>query len=251
MLTMMIVDDSTLFREALEQALSDTFTIHSFSNGREALEAAPQIKPDVVILDLMLPELDGITLLHEIRNTGLRPVVLAVTRFFNEYVLESAQELGIGYIIRKPCTPAAVSQRVRDLCRRVDSMPEKSMTPAQYVTEQIRLLRFSPRHNGTDYLKEAVLLMYQKADISITKELYPTVGTLFGHNALQVERSIRTAINTAWNQSEKENWLRLFPPDSEGNVPRPSNGILITRLAEDLREQFTQQPEKNERCSSV
>lgn len=246
-LTLMIVDDSALFREALEKALSDTYTICSFSNGKEALEAAPGIKPDVMILDLMLPELDGLTLLYEIRNAGLRPTVLAVTRFFNEYVMESAQELGVGYIIRKPCTPAAVSQRVRDLCRRQNSKQEKSADLVQYVTEQIRLLHFSPRHNGSGYLKEAVLLMFQKPDISITKELYPSVGAQFGCNALQVERSIRSAVNAAWNRPGNENWARLFPPDSEGAIPRPSNGILIARLVEDLRDRIAQETEKNEK----
>lgn len=241
-LTLMIVDDSALFREALEKTLSDAYTIYSFGNGKAALEAAPELKPDVMILDLMLPELDGISLLHEIRNAGMQPAVLAVTRFFNDYVLESAQELGIGYIIRKPCTIAAVSQRVRDLSRRRNSIPEKPLEPGLYVTEQIRLLRFSPRHNGSDYLKEAVLLMFQKPDISITKELYPSVGSLFCRSALQVERSIRSAINAAWNQPGKENWARLFPPDLEGSIPRPSNGILIARLAEDLRERLNQEP---------
>lgn len=246
-LTLMIVDDSALFREALEEALSDAYTIYSFSNGREALEAATDVKPDVMILDLMLPQLDGVTLLHEIQSAGLRPMVLAVTRFFNEYVLESAQELGIGYIIRKPCTPAAVSQRVRDLCRRLNSRLEKPVDPVQYVTEQIKLLRFSPRHNGSNYIREAVLLMYQRPNISITKELYPSVGAQFGSNALQVERSIRSAINAAWKQPGKDRWAQLFPPDSQGHIPRPSNGVLIARLAEDLRAKLNQESEENEK----
>lgn len=246
-LTLMIVDDSALFREALKEALSDTYVIYSFCNGKEALEAAPDVRPEVMILDLMLPELDGVTLLHEIQRAGLRPMVLAVTRFFNEYVLESAQELGIGYIIRKPCTPAAVAQRVCDLCKRMNSRPEKPVDPVQYVTEQIQFLRFSPRHNGSDYLREAVLLMCQRPNISITKELYPTVGAQFGSNALQVERSIRSAINAAWNQPGKDRWARFFPPDPDGHISRPSNGLLIARLAEDLRLKLAQQPEENEK----
>ena len=92
----MIVDNSEEFRQALDQVLCDTYEVHHCSNGRQALETAPQINPDVIILDLMLTELDGVTLLHEIRRAGLRPMVLAVNRFFNDYVLESAQELGIG-----------------------------------------------------------------------------------------------------------------------------------------------------------
>lgn len=239
----MIVDDSALFREALEKVLSDAYAIYSFSNGKEALEAAPGVKPDVMILDLMLPELDGVTLLHEIRNTGLRPMVLAVTRFFNEYVLDSAQELGIGYIIRKPCTPEAVSQRARDLSKRINFRPEMPMDPVQFVTEQIKRLRFSPRHKGSEYIKQAVLLMWRQPDISFTKELYPAVAARFGCNSLQVERSIRSAIQAAWSQSGNDCWARFFPPKPDGTIPRPTNGNLIARLAEALREKIGEDPE--------
>lgn len=240
----MIVDNSEEFRQALDQVLCDTYEVHHCSNGRQALETAPQINPDVIILDLMLTELDGVTLLHEIRRAGLRPMVLAVTRFFNDYVLESAQELGIGYIIRKPCTPAAVSQRVRDLTKRLNDKKVKPINPQAYVTEQIEALKFSPRHNGSEYLKEAVLMMCRQPNISITKELYPSVGAMFGGTALQVERSIRTAINAAWSQQNTQSWAALFPAGPDGTIPRPSNGTLIARLAADLREKLEENGEK-------
>ena len=240
----MIVDNSEEFRLALEQVLCDAYEVCHCSNGRQALEIAPQIKPDVIVLDLMLTELDGVTLLHEIREAGLRPMVLAVTRFYNDYVLESAQELGISYLIRKPCDPAAVSQRVRDLTKRLDAKPSKPINPQAYVAEQIKSLMFSPRHRGSDYLKEAVLMMCRKPDISITKELYPAVAAMFGGTALQVERAIRTAINAAWSQQGTQRWAQLFPAEADGTIPRPSNGTVIARLAEDLREKLEESEEK-------
>ena len=243
-LTLMIVDDSEDFRLALEAALSDAFRIVQCCNGRQALDTAPQVRPDVMILDLMLTEVDGVTLLHEIRRAGLHPIVLAVTRFFNGYIMESAQELGIGYLIRKPCSPAAVSQRVRDLTKRLNDRPVKPINPQTYVTEQIESLKFSPRHNGSEYLKEAVLMMCRQPDISITKELYPSVGAMFGGTALQVERSIRTAINAAWSQQNTQSWAALFPAGPDGTIPRPSNGTLIARLAADLREKLEENGEK-------
>lgn len=242
-LTLMIVDNSEDFRLALDNMLRDSYEIYHCSNGRQALEAAPRIKPDVIILDLMLTEVDGVTLLHEIRNAGLRPMVLAVTRFFNDYVQETAQELGIGYIIRKPCDPAAVSQRVRDLTKRLNNRPSKPINSQAYVAEQIKKLKFSPRHNGTDYLREAVLMMCRQPDISITKELYPSVGAMFGSNAPQVERSIRSAINAAWRQQGAA-WAVFFPSEPDGTIPRPSNGTVIARLACDLREKLEEYEEK-------
>lgn len=246
-LSMMIVDDNALFRESLESVLSDAYEIHSYGSGAQAVEAAAMVKPDVIVLDLMLPELDGVTLLHEIQAMGLRPMVLAVTRFVNEYVMDCAQELGIGYIIRKPCTPQAVSQRVRDLTKRLNPGPGMSFDTGQYLSERIRLLHFSPRHNGSAFLKEAVLLMYRQPGISLTKELYPAVGARFGYSAAQVERSIRNAVNAAWHQPDSGSWGSLFPPRPDGSIPRPSNGNLIAKLAEELRSKIGNQPEKYEK----
>lgn len=234
----MIVDSCEDFRLSLEQILSDAFRIYHCSNGKQALEAIPLVNPDVIVLDLMLTEVDGITLLQEIQNAGLRPKVLAVTRFYTDYVLECAHELGIGYIMRKPCSPEAVSQRVRDLNRRMNGKPSKPDNPAQYVTERIKFLQISPRHKGFEYLKEAVMMMYSRPDISITKELYPNVGALFGSTAFQVERSIRSAINAAWERQDVPSWSELFHPGPDGSIPRPSNGTVICRLADDLRERM-------------
>lgn len=234
-LTMMIVDNSEDFRLALENVLSDAYIIHHFGNGRQALDFALKNAPDVIILDLMLTEVDGVTFLHELRNAELRPIVLAVTRFFNDYILESAQELGIGYIIRKPCTPAAVSQRVRDLSKRLNSKTA-AINHSAYVTEQLKELMFSPRHKGFEYLKEAVLLMYRQPDVSLTKVLYPAVGAPSGNSGIQVERSIRSAISAAWNHNNTQRWSELFPPGADGTASRPTNGAVISRLAEQLRE---------------
>lgn len=248
-LTVMIVDTSEEFRLALESALSDAYRIYSYSNGRLALEAAPKIKPDMVILDLMLTEVDGVTLLHEIRRAGLRPMVLAVTRFYNDYVLESAQELGIGYIIRKPCTPAAVSQRLQDLTERLNK-PASPINPSDYVTKRLKQLNFSTRHTGFGYLKEAVLLMCREPNLSITKELYPTVAAA-SNSGTRVERAIRTAINAAWSQKHSRCWYELFPAKADGTIPRPSNGTVISLLANELRELLAAEKEKQELAASL
>ncbi len=233
-ISLMIVDHDADFRQELEKELCDSYTVYHASNGRQARLAVEEINPDVIVLDLMLTELDGVSLLHEIRNAGLRPMVLAVTRFYNDYVLETAQELGIGYIIRKPCDPLAVCQRVRDLSRRMNPKRHRPVDAYTYVTEQLNRLSFSIRHKGYDYLRQAVLMMCQTPDISITKELYPNVGATHGSNAMQVERSIRSAINAAWEQGA-DGWKELFGTGPDGKANRPSNGAFIARLADDLR----------------
>ena len=235
-LTLMIVDSSEDFRLALEKELAGTHRLIVCQDGRQALEEAPRVQPDLIIMDLMLTEVDGVTLLHELHQLGLHPMVLAVTRFFNAYIQEAAQELGIVYIIRKPCSLAAVRERVRDLCKLLASNAPRLVDPVAFVSQRIKFLLFSPRHNGSAYLKEAVLMMWRQPGISLTKELYPGVGAMFGSSAPQVERSIRSAIQSAWNQRSPQDWGKLFPTGPNEISRRPSNGAVISRLADDLRE---------------
>lgn len=231
----MIVDSSDEFRSALENALQNLYIIHHSKNGDDALQSAQRIRPDIMVLDLILAGLDGITLLHELRNHGIRPMVLATTRLYNDYVFDSAEELGIGYIIRKPCNPAAVAERVRDLSRRLNPKSEQEIDPEEFITAKLHGLRISPRHRGYDYLKEAVFLMAKDSGLTITKELYPAVGAKFQSTVPQVERSIRSAISAAWTQKHSHAWDELLPPGSDGFTERPSNGFLIAHLAEELR----------------
>lgn len=242
-LTLLIADTSEEFRLALQSVLSDAYEITLCSDGSQALEAARELRPDVIVLDLMLTEMDGLTLLHKIRSLGQRPMVLAVTCFLNDYILQAAQELGIGYIIRKPCSCAAVSQRVRDLTKRMNPLPPP-LNPEAYTTEQLKKLLFSSRHKGFELLINAVQLMCRQPDISITKELYPKLGLPSGSSSMQVERAIRSAINAAWNQKHTALWHDLFPPGPDGIIPRPSNGAFISRLADELREKLAAEQEK-------
>lgn len=238
---MMIVDNSDEFRQALEDALSDSYKIVQCSNGKQALETAVEVRPEIVVMDLMLTELDGISLLHDIRKAGIRPVVLAVTCFFNDYVQEAAQSLGICYIVRKPCDPSAVAERVRDLTNWMTPHPTRPIDPKAYVAEQIRTLMFSPRHQGTKFLQEAVLIALDEPEISLTKDLYPRLGHRFGGTPLQVEHSLRTAIVSACKKSNGQRWDALFPVDPVNGTRQISNGVVISRLAEELRRKLEEE----------
>ena len=234
-LTLMIIDCSDEFRLALEQELQKSYIIHHFRDGQAALDAALSIRPDVIVLDLMLTGIDGITLLHSLRDAGIHPMVLAVTRLYNDYIVETALELGVQYLIRKPCIPSAVAERVRDLSKCLNPKPEKISDPSVYITELLNKMGFSARHKGYDYLRQAAILMWKQPGSSITKELYPAVANMFSGTPVQVERSIRSALNAAWEQRSDNVWEEFAPRNLDGTMQRPSNGYLVARLADLLR----------------
>lgn len=230
---LLIADSSEEFALSLCAALQDSFHISRCKSGKEALEILSSSSPDVVVLDLMLPEVDGISLLHVIRQQGMHPIILATTRLITDYVVDNVQKLGIKYLMLKPCDAASTAERIIDLCNQ-DPDPHV-MSPRARITSILTELSFLVKHKGFAFLQEASILMANRPGISITKELYPSVGKIFGTTGPLVERSIRTAIQRAWEHRDNQVWQRYFQADANGDVPHPTNAQFISRMAEDLR----------------
>lgn len=226
---LLIADGNEDFRLALAELLREHFTVHCCCSGRETLDMLRADPWDILVLDLMLPELDGITLLERAVAEGIRPMVLAVTPLVTPYVYESAERLGIGYAMVKPCDVSAAAARARDLSRRLK--PAELADPRSRISELLLSFGISTKHNGFDYLKEAVFLMMQDPGQPVTKVLYPAVAAVCRCASGHVERSIRSALDAAWNHRDTGIWQKYFPDADR----RPSNAAFITRLAEELR----------------
>lgn len=226
---LLIADCSEDYRTALVNALTDRYHVLSCRTGTEALEILRRENPDILLLDLMLPELDGLTLLERACAEGIRPMVLAATPILTGYVYSCTQRLGIEYLVRKPCEIDAIVSRVIDLSQRLTA-PRPRANPAAYITELLLSLGCSTKHNGFAYLRESVLLMARDPSQSVTKVLYPEVAHICDCSKENVERSIRTALDRAWEKRDPETWQILFPHARQ----RPSNAVFISRLAEAL-----------------
>ena len=226
---LLIADCNEDYRTALTAALQSSYHVLSCRTGTEAWTLLKQERPEILVLDLMLPELDGLTLLERACNEGLDPMVLAVTPLLSTYVFSCAQRLGIQYLIRKPCDIAAIASRIKDLSQRLNTAVPQ-MDPVLYVTELLLSLSISTKHNGFSYLREAIILMSKDPAQSVTKVLYPAVAHSFGCQKENVERSIRTALDHGWERGNPTLWSHYFP-DAE---QRPSNAVFLTRITEAL-----------------
>lgn len=226
---LLIADCNEDYRTALAAALDSQYHVLCCRSGTEALALLHQEHPDIFVLDLMLPELDGLTLLERISAKGICPMVLAATPIFSDYVFSCAQRLGIEYLVRKPCAIEAIASRVQDLSRRLKA-PEPKTDPANYISNLLLSLGISTKHNGYTYLREGILLMAKDPAQSVTKMLYPEIAHICGCQKENVERSIRTALDRAWAKRDELKWQKYFP-NAEN---RPSNAVFISRLAEAL-----------------
>ncbi len=239
-LKLLIAEGTEDFRIALADTLRGAYTVRECADGNQALRLMQSFRPDVVVLDLMLPGLDGITLLQRAVEADLHPMVLATTRFHNDYVIESTQALGVGYIMVKPCEVRAAVARLADLSQRIHPALVARPDARTYVSNALLALGIPTRLKGYGYLREAIVRMAADPGQPITKELYPAVAAAFKTEKVRidwthVERSIRSAIGVAWKKRDERIWTLYFPPQGDGESRCPSNGEFITRLAEGLR----------------
>ena len=231
---LLIADASESFRQALQELLGVTYNVRICRDGKTALELMNSFRPDILVLDLMLPELDGISLLSSAAASGMTPMVLATTRFVNDYILDCLSDLGVGYLMLKPCDLRATAARVRDLHERLRPAAVPHSDPRVQISNFLLTLGIPTKLRGYAYLREAVLLMARDREQSVTKELYPAIGAACGSTAVHVERSIRSAINAAWVRRDDRVWQLYFQPGPDGALPRPTNTEFISRLADSL-----------------
>ena len=230
----LIADSSEDFREALADALRNAYHVRTTGDGREALEIIKSYLPDVLVLDLMIPGYDGLSLLQKITESGIRPTVLATSFYFSAYVAESLARMNVAYIMTKPCDISAMVTRIMDMSQRAEAPMFSLPEPRTLISNVLLHLGIATKLRGYGYLREAVLLIAQDASQSITKELYPAVAARCRANSDQVERSIRSAIHSAWKRRSDPVWQLYFVPDDSGLIPRPTNASFIRRLADHL-----------------
>lgn len=227
----LIAETSEEFGAALANLLVDTFAVQRCADGLTAMELMERFSPDVLVLDLMLPRLDGLGMLEEVRRVHPECDVMVTTRFVSDFVLAGLERLGVHYLMIEPCNLNSAAQRVRELAEASAGKLPRTPDPRSAASNLLRELGISTRRRGFVCLREAVLLYVRDPMQSVTKELYPAVGRICGCNPAQAERVIRLAIQAACD-TPTEQWQQVF--GHRGQSGRPSNGLFIARAAEIL-----------------
>ena len=229
---LLIADSSDVFTSVLSSALKDQFQITTCANGHALLERLPQEKPDVLVVNLMLPYKDGLTVLQQ--TPFHPPLIIAITNHMSGYVQHMITHLGIDYTMITP-SAEAVAARLRDLVRHY-SVPEDTVDIHATVAHHLRLLGIPTHLDGYRQLCFALPMFAENPNQLMTKELYPAVAELCGSkDSRSVEHSIRKAIHGAWLHKDNAIWRKYFSMGSMGNIPCPTNKEFICRLAEMLR----------------
>ena len=228
---LLIVEYDELFRHALVEQMRRKFDITVCVDGETAVELFDSLRPDAVILDLMLPKKDGLRVLEE--TTAIRPpVVLCICDMANDYINQALRDLEVSYCLLKPCYPRIVAGHIERLLNHV---PDPSQADAQTKAAQLLLdFHFNPKNDGFRFLKIGIPLFAQDPQQRLCKELYTDIAQICGAgNWNQVERSIRAAIEQAF-KTQAPIWKQYFPDAASA----PTGKQFISLLANLLNDQM-------------
>ena len=235
MLKLLIADGTEAFRLELAKNLKEHYVVRVCQEGHEALEMMLSFKPDLAVLDLLLPGLDGLTVLQRAAALGVEPMALATTGYFNEYISDAISRLNVGYVMVKPCDVQAATARLMDLADRMKLSPLAQPDDRTLVSNLLLSLGVPTNLRGYCYLRDAILAELREPGQQVTKSLYPDVGKPYGATGIQVERSIRTAVEKAWDRRDDALWRQYFPVECREAASRPSNSAFICTLADHIR----------------
>lgn len=231
---LLIADESEAFCGALAAALGGNFELRVCHDGAQAVRLLEQFRPDVLVLDLILPRLDGYAVLNAAAAMDAPPRRLVVSGFVSTYVQQLLTRMEVDYILRKPCDCRTLADRICDLSRAAEGV---IFTPHGAASQEMRLLS-SLNIIGNRALRtmETALKLYlANPSQSVTKELYPAVARQLGTSPQAVEKAIRIAINKAWLNRNEATWRVFFSANQSGQIPKPTNLGFLNILTAHLR----------------
>ena len=246
--TVFIADSAEDFCVSLAAALQRADGFHvvgTAGDGEAAIRMIEEKKPELLVLDLMLAKKDGISVLKALDRMERKPKVLAVSAFVTDYVSAAAANLGVRYLMLKPCDLPTLLERLEEIRGTTTlRLPEKRRPDKHsiesLVTSIIHEIGVPAHIKGYQYLREAIIIAVNDMDVinAITKVLYPQVAKTFQTTPSRVERAIRHAIEVAWDRGDLDTLQRFFGYTVSNTKGKPTNSEFIALIADKLQLQL-------------
>lgn len=250
-----MIDDNRELITLLKEYLSlkeDIEVVFTANNGVDGLVQLDKNEVDVVLLDIIMPHLDGLAVLTRLREIKMSnmPKVIMLTAFGQEDVMKKAAELGASYFMMKPFDMEQVVAQIRGGhesnvstistnigSSTINTGKEKVKNLEVMITTIIHEVGVPAHIKGYIYLREAITMVYNDIELlgSITKILYPDIAKKFKTTSSRVERAIRHAIEVAWNRGNVDSLTRLFGYTISMSKAKPTNSEFIAMIADKLR----------------
>lgn len=244
-LRVLVADNDGEFCARLAECIAgaaDLELVGIAEDGGKAVSAVNELKPDLLLIDLVLPVMDGVMVLNKLHDQKQPVAVCVLSAFMSPQVSADCMALGVDLLLRKPMEPEAVLDRVRmwRMGQLKAASAEESRALEVRVTDVIHQVGVPAHIKGYQYLREAIMMAVEDMEAvgAITKILYPSIAKKFKTTSSRVERAIRHAIEVAWDRGDLETLQSYFGYTVSGVKGKPTNSEFISMIADRLRLQM-------------
>ncbi len=259
-ISVIIADDNKEFCNILNDYLlnqRDIVVTGIAKDGLEALKLIEEKRPDLVVLDIIMPHLDGLGVLERLNSMNLNPMprVIVLSAVGQDKITQRAITLGADYYVVKPFDMDVFTKRIRQMFNNTLSSDDDQKTIALMETTEMRTTSKEPMDLETEitsiiheigvpahikgymYLREAITMVVNDMELlsAVTKELYPSIAKKYNTTPSRVERAIRHAIEVAWSRGQVEAINRIFGYTIHNDKGKPTNSEFIAMVADKLR----------------
>lgn len=253
-LNIAIADDNEDTVKLLKDLLSkedDMNIVGTANNGEDAYHLIRQKKPDVVLMDLVMPKMDAISVMEQVQEDtaiGISPDFIILSAIGQESVTEIAMNFGAKYYMMKPFDGKTMINRIRNIKRPNSILKRegqrgamtaaaKEQTLEAEVTDIIHEIGVPAHIKGYQYLRDAIIMSVNDTEMlgSITKILYPTIAKMHQTTPSRVERAIRHAIEVAWSRGKMDTIDALFGYTIHNGKGKPTNSEFVALIADKIR----------------
>ena len=214
------------------------------ADGQEALQIASENRPDIIILDLLLPQYDGISVLDLISVRYADCKVFVATGFISNYIVSALAARRVSALLKKPCTAQCVVDRINETLKHSD-LPIEEKLPAlnQQITEMIHNIGVPANIKGYRYLREAIKLAVEDMDRinNMTECIYKPMALTDNSTPKRVQNAIMRAIDIAWDRGDLDTLQSYFGYTVSNTRGMPTNGEFVAIIGETLRFQLNAQ----------
>ncbi len=239
----LMIDDNVELIGAVKEYFKSSKQIEIIEEAHDGLEGFKKLEKsncDVVILDLIMPNKDGMYVLEQMRKHNINKKVIVATSYNTQEVIREVSEYGVNYYILKPFDFTDLEKRILDLSNKAKNSKNIDLHHNNIqisITKILHQLGIPSHIKGYQYIRDGVCMIFEKPDMigGITKELYPELASKFDTTVSRVERAIRHAIEVSWNRGNWDLMEEIFGNSVDIDRAKPTNSEFIVTVADKLR----------------
>ena len=238
-----VIDDNNAVLRSVERYFSghnNIRVVEIFNDGKEGLKylTENQDSYDLIVLDVLLPNVDGIRILEELKNCSIDKKVIVLSSFKDDFTIRKIKSLGAGYYMLKPINCEVLEDRILDLLEQTDDFTiEKGQSIEFNLSVLLHDLGIPSHIRGYKYIRDGIMILYtsDKLVTLVTKDVYPTIANKYETTSSRVERAIRHAIDICWLRGDLKLMDDLFGNSVDSERSKPTNSEFLNTIADRFR----------------